>query len=86
MENCNEKRTHRITAYRIEGELTDKLERIVIAFLNSKYGGIIYFGIDDDGSIIGVENSDDLQHLHINLWKMKMSPMSLMLKFPSDRN
>lgn len=29
-------------------ELTDKLERSVIAFLNSKDGGIIYFGIDDD--------------------------------------
>ncbi len=41
--------------------LTDKLEQTVIAFLNSKNGGIIYFGIDDDGTICGVENPDLLQ-------------------------
>ena len=45
----------------LKRELTDKLERIVIAFLNSKDGGIIYFGIDNDGSVIGLENPDTIQ-------------------------
>ena len=42
-------------------ELTDKFERTVIAFLNSNTGGHIYIGIDDDGSIYGVKNSDLIQ-------------------------
>ena len=45
----------------LKREPTDKLERSVIAFLNSKDGGIIYFGIDDDGSVNGVDNPDSVQ-------------------------
>jgi predicted HTH transcriptional regulator len=33
------------------------LEKEVIAFLN-KEGGIIYIGIDDDGTVVGVGNAD----------------------------
>jgi len=33
------------------------LEKEVIAFLN-KEGGIIYIGIDDDGTVVGVEDAD----------------------------
>jgi ATP-dependent DNA helicase RecG len=42
-------------------ELTDKLEREVVAFLNYREGGIIYIGISDDGSAYGVPDIDKLQ-------------------------
>ncbi len=32
-------------------ELTDSLEKEVVAFLNSGKGGDIYIGVDDDGTI-----------------------------------
>jgi len=41
--------------------LTDALEKEIVAFLNYREGGIIYIGIGDDGSVIGTENSDDIQ-------------------------
>ena len=42
-------------------KLTDKLEKEVIGFLNTK-GGNIYIGIDDNGKIIGLNcNVDELQ-------------------------
>ena len=41
-------------------ELTNDLdiEKEVIAFLNYHEGGIIYFGIDKNGTIAGVEDAD----------------------------
>ena len=33
----------------------EKIARTIIAFANTK-GGIILFGVDDDGSIVGVES------------------------------
>lgn len=42
-------------------ELTDALEKTVVAFLNSPFGGVIYFGVAGDGTIYGISNSDDLQ-------------------------
>ena len=42
-------------------ELADKLERGVVAFLNSSEGGIIYIGIESDLEICGVENADEVQ-------------------------
>jgi len=42
-------------------ELTDNLEKEVIAFLNYREGGIIYIGIDNSGKVIGIDNSDELQ-------------------------
>ncbi len=42
-------------------ELTVDLEKEVVAFLNYKYGGIIYIGIDKNGHTIGMENPDELQ-------------------------
>lgn len=35
-----------------KSQLNDKLEREVVAFLNSREGGDIYIGIDDSGNII----------------------------------
>lgn len=42
-------------------ELTDALERTVVAFLNSHEGGVIYIGVDDDGETVGIANDDALQ-------------------------
>lgn len=39
-------------------ELTDSLEKEVIAFLNYREGGVIYIGIDKAGKTIGVVDSD----------------------------
>lgn len=43
-----------------KAELNEKLEKEVVAFLNSDKGGDIYIGIGDDGNIIGVEQADQL--------------------------
>jgi len=42
-------------------KLTETLEREVIAFLNYHDGGLIYLGIDNDGSPVGVPNHDAVQ-------------------------
>ena len=39
-------------------ELTDHLEKEVVAFLNSEKGGDIYIGVDDSGHVAGVSNPD----------------------------
>ncbi|MCK4840520.1 MAG: ATP-binding protein, partial [Methylococcales bacterium] len=41
--------------------LTEFLEKEVIAFLNSETGGVIYLGINDQGKVIGLKNSDAIQ-------------------------
>jgi hypothetical protein len=42
-------------------KLTDDLEKEVVAFVNYPGGGEVYIGIANDGSIQGVENSDEVQ-------------------------
>ena len=42
-------------------ELSDSLEREAIAFLNYRDGGIIYVGINDNGTVAGVPNCDAVQ-------------------------
>lgn len=41
-------------------KLVDDLEETVIGFLNSKDGGNIYLGVDDNGNVIGLKNNIDL--------------------------
>lgn len=36
-------------------KLVDDLEETVIGFLNSKDGGNVYIGVDDNGNIIGLK-------------------------------
>ncbi len=43
-----------------KSELNDKLEKEIVAFLNSK-GGHIYLGINDDGTVAGFKNIDKVQ-------------------------
>ena len=40
--------------------LNDSLPKELVAFLNS-FDGAIYIGVDDDGTVIGVDNLDDTQ-------------------------
>jgi ATP-dependent DNA helicase RecG len=42
-------------------ELTDGFEREAVAFLNYRDGGVIYLGIDQDGSVFGIPNCDAIQ-------------------------
>ena len=42
-------------------ELTDGFEREAVAFLNYRDGGVIYLGIDQDGSVVGIPNCDAVQ-------------------------
>lgn len=44
----------------LKRELNDKLEKEVVAFLNTK-GGDIFIGVDNKGGVIGVENVDQVQ-------------------------
>ena len=42
-------------------ELTDGLEKEVVAFLNYHEGGVIYIGVDPDGTAIGLSDCDSIQ-------------------------
>lgn len=42
-------------------QLTDSLEKEVVAFLNYKDGGIIYIGVDDSGNHYPIDDLDDTQ-------------------------
>jgi predicted HTH transcriptional regulator len=52
------KETNRIEFKR---ELTDDLEKEVVAFFNYREGGKIYIGLDDDGKPVGVVDFDAVQ-------------------------
>lgn len=58
-------------------KLTETLEREVVAFLNSDKGGDIYIGVDDDGTICGVDNTDKLQLTIIDRIKNNILPATL---------
>ena len=45
----------------LKRELTDNLEKEIVAFLNAREGGSLYIGIDSDGVVWGVEDCDKLQ-------------------------
>ena len=42
-------------------ELTDNLEKEVVAFLNYREGGFIYLGIDNSGNVVGLKDIDEIQ-------------------------
>jgi len=42
-------------------ELTDSLEKEIVAFLNYPEGGVIYLGIDKNGNVVGLEDADAVQ-------------------------
>ncbi|MDP2039837.1 helix-turn-helix domain-containing protein [Algoriphagus sp.] len=49
---------HRIEYKR---QLTDNLEKEVVAFLNYLGGGVIYLGVDREGEVVGIESPDSVQ-------------------------
>jgi predicted HTH transcriptional regulator len=71
------RRTPKTTEYKVRFDGTgDKLEIEVVGFLNA-LGGTIYYGIDDDGKIAGVDNSDELQQVITNRITDKIKPNTL---------
>ena len=42
-------------------ELTDGLEREIVAFLNAGEGGTVYIGMNRDGCVYGVDSCDQVQ-------------------------
>jgi len=59
--------------------LNDSLEKEVVGFLNYHEGGEIYIGIDDNGTIFGVENSDDMQKRIVDRIKNNIYPSTMSL-------
>ena len=58
-------------------ELTDNLEKEVIAFLNYRDGGVIYLGIDDSGNIVGINDADTVQLAVKDRIKNNIQPSAL---------
>jgi len=54
-------------------QLTDDLKKTVVAFANSN-GGTIYIGIEDDGSVTGVENPDKTLLSATNMLRDSIKP------------
>lgn len=60
-----------------KAQLTDKLEKEVVVFLNYHEGGDIYIGVDDNGTAVGVDNADELQLIIADRLKNNILPATL---------
>ena len=49
----------------------------IIGFLNSPSGGHLYVGVENDGTVCGVENIDEVQLKIINILRDSINPSSL---------
>jgi len=58
-------------------ELNEKLERSVVAFLNTGEGGVLYVGVDDGGKAVGVSDIDLVQRQIVDRIKNNVSPSVL---------
>jgi predicted HTH transcriptional regulator len=58
-------------------ELSDKLERSVVAFLNCRKGGQMYIGVDDNGNVVGVDDTDDIQLKIVSRIRDNIRPSTL---------
>ncbi|MBF0234389.1 MAG: ATP-binding protein, partial [Desulfamplus sp.] len=58
-------------------QLTDSLEKEVVAFLNYHDGGIIYIGVNDDGSTYGLSSVDGVQLAIKDRLKHNIQPSAL---------
>ncbi len=72
-------------------ELTDSLEREVVGFLNSRDGGHIRVGVDDDGTVVGLSNAHDDQlrikdRLKHNIQPSCMGLFDVLLEEEGDKN
>ena len=58
-------------------EYTDSIRKAVVAFANTD-GGCIYVGIEDDGTVVGVADVDDVQKCVISLCRDGIQPDVMM--------
>jgi len=58
-------------------ELNEKLERSVVAFLNTSEGGLLYIGVDDDGKAVSIPDIDLVQRQIVDRIKNNISPSVL---------
>lgn len=69
-----------------KAELNDKLEKEVVAFLNNREGGVLYIGLDDDGTPVGVPELDGIQLKIADRIKNNILPSTLgLFDIISDR-
>ena len=64
-------------------EYTDSIRKAVVAFANTD-GGCIYVGIEDDGTVVGVAEVDDVQKRVISLCRDGIQP-DVMMFLSCDR-
>lgn len=57
--------------------LNEKLEKEVVAFLNTSHGGSIFIGINNEGKVCGIENIDQIELEIKDRIKNNISPSTL---------
>ena len=60
-----------------KAELNDKLEKEIVAFLNNREGGVLYIGVSDDGTPIGIGDMDSVQLKIADRLKNNILPSTL---------
>jgi len=58
-------------------ELNDRFERAVVSFLNYAGGGEILIGADDDGSVRGIKDADEVQRKIVDRIRNNIRPQTL---------
>jgi len=58
-------------------ELSEKLEKEIVAFLNYSEGGILYLGVDDSGNPVGIADLDAVQLQIADRLKNNIAPSCL---------
>jgi len=58
-------------------ELNDRFERAVVSFLNYAGGGEIIVGVDNDGSVTGVKDADEVQRKVVDRIRNNIRPQTL---------
>ena len=61
----------------LKRELNDSLEKEVVGFLNYNEGGELYIGVEDNGVVIGVEDTDDIQKRVVDRIKNNICPSTM---------
>ena len=56
-----------------EAQWSDEATSALCAFLNTQ-GGRIYFGISDDGNIVGIDNAEEVQQTIVSAMRFSMQP------------
>jgi predicted HTH transcriptional regulator len=63
--------------YKRELSNSEKFEHDVVSFLNSQEGGMLYIGVDKDGTIVGLDDTDATQLAAIDRIKNNLLPTTL---------